>query len=190
MFKKWHLGILLLMLSSILTGCLSNIWTGAKLVYDRHDVYKKLNDYQLIAEVNHALFADKVLKCERCVLDIALFNGDILIAGHLPSDVLIKELKHRLYVLRGYNHLFIQVKKNNADSKTLVDSWLTAKIRSQIFADDSIDPDMFKVITSDSTVYLMGEVKVDQAEKIIIIARNTKGVVKVVTLWRCLTYQK
>ncbi len=190
MLKKNGLIIIILALTTLLSSCISNVWTGAKLLYDRHDVYKKLNDYQLVAEVNHALYFDRVLKCEQCALDVALFNGDILIAGHLPSAQLIEELRHRLYAVRGYNHLFIQVKKRNEGSNSLADSWLTTKIRSQIFADDSIDPDMFKVITSDNVVYLMGEAKLDQAEKIISIARNTAGVSKVVTLLRYLTYQK
>ncbi|PJD93392.1 MAG: hemolysin [Legionella sp.] len=189
MLKKSKRFLGLFLLGSTLSGCLGNLWTGAKLVYDRHDVYKKLNDYQLIAEVNHALYADKLFKCDRCNLDVALFNGDILIAGHLPSNSLLAELNHRLYAVNGYEHLFVKINQNNQPSNSIQDSWITTKIRSQIFADDSIDPNTFKVVTSDQVVYLMGEVKTPTAEKIIAIARQTSGVVRVVTLWRYLAYE-
>ena len=88
---------LFILLSSALSGCLSSIWTGANLVYDRHDVYKKLNDYQLLADVNNALYADKLLKCDYCVLDVAVFNGDALVAGHLPFEELLNEARQRLF---------------------------------------------------------------------------------------------
>lgn len=181
--------ILILALCLGLSGCLSNIWTGANLVYDRHGVYKKLNDYQLILAVNNALYADKIFKCDICTLDVAIFKGDILISGHLPSSTLRAEAQHRLASIRGYRHLFIELGVSKERSNSLQDSWITTKIRSQIFADDSIDPNAFKIVTSDSIVYLMGEVKADQAHKVISIARTSSGVSRVVKLMRYFTYE-
>jgi osmotically-inducible protein OsmY len=189
MLKQGRLLVILILLTGILCGCLSNLWTGANLVYDRHDVYKKLNDYHLLVDINNSLYADKLLKCEICVLDVAIFNGDVLVAGHLPSAKLINETRRRLFRVRGYRHLFIELRVSSSNSNGLQDAWITTKIRSQIFADDSIDPNAFKIVTSDQVVYLMGDVKVDEADKVIKMARYTAGVTRVVKLLKYFTYQ-
>ncbi|WP_298624167.1 BON domain-containing protein [uncultured Legionella sp.] len=189
MLKQGRFTLLLLLIAFSISGCVGTLWTGASLLYDRHDVYKKLNDYNLLAEVNKVLAVHRTFNNSRCVLDLAAFNGDILIAGHVPSDELLDELKQRLATLKNYRRLFNYVKVMQVSSNSVQDSWITTKIRSQIFADDSIDPDTFKIITSDRIVYLMGDVKPDQAAKVIKIARFTRGVEKVVNMMKFFTYQ-
>lgn len=189
MIKQGRFILLLLIMAYVLSGCISTVWTGASLLYDRHDVYKKLNDYNLLAEVNRVLAVNRTFNNSSCVLDIAAFNGDILIAGHVPNDELFEELKLRLAQIKQYRRLFNEVNVRQVSSNSVQDSWITAKIRSQIFADDSIDPNAFKIITSDRTVYLMGDVKPDQAAKVIKIARYTTGVERVVKLLKYFTYQ-
>ncbi|CEK12224.1 BON domain-containing protein [Legionella hackeliae] len=181
--KKQGKVCFILLLSNLLTGCLSNAWTGAMLVYDRHNVYKKVSDYQLSANVHHELYAaDRLLEQKGCVIDIAVFNGDILLAGHVPSLELRDAAIARVSKVSGYRRLFNQLDIDSHRSRTVQDSWITAKIRSRIFADSAIDPNVFKVVTSDSIVYLMGDVTPEQAARVISIARNTHGVIRVVKL--------
>lgn len=189
MVKQGRYLLLIILLVGCLSGCLGTIWTGASLVYDRHNVYKKLNDYHLLAEVSNALYIDKAFKCEGCVIDVVAFNGDVLLAGHLPSQELLDELKRRLTAVEGFRRLYNEIIVRQIPSNTVQDSWITAKIRSQIFADDSIDPKAFKVVTTDRVVYLMGDVRKDQAEKVIKIARFTSGVERVVKILKYFTYQ-
>ncbi len=181
---------IVLTISWCLSGCLGGIWTGAKLVYDRHNVYKKISDYQLFVEFTNALFIDKKFKSEGCLLDIAVFNGDVLLAGHLPTADLVEEVQRRIKPIRGYRQVYNQMMLSDAPINSVQDSWITTKIRSQIFADDSIDPNAFKVITSDRIVYLMGNVQKDQANKVIAIARQTNDVERVVRIFKYYTYQK
>ena len=189
MQKQGRFILVLLIMVCNLSGCIGTVWTGATLLYDRHDVYKKLNDYNLLAEVNRVLAVNRTFNNSSCVLDIAAFNGDILIAGHVPTNELLEELKQRLTQVKHYKRLFNDVHVRRISSNSVEDSWITTKIRSQIFADDSIDPDAFKIITSDRIVYLMGDVKPDQAAKVIKIARYTTGVERVVKMMRYFTYQ-
>lgn len=173
----------------LLSGCVGSIWTGATMVYDRHNVYRQLNDYHLIVDTTNALFNDNQLKCQSCSIDIAAFNGDVLVAGHLPTVELYELAKIRLSNIKGYRRLFNQLKIMNRSLDTLQDSWITAKIRSQIFADDTIDPKAFKVITIDRIVYLMGDVKPEEAEKVIRISRQTNNVEQVVKILKYYTYE-
>ncbi|MDI1351649.1 MAG: BON domain-containing protein [bacterium] len=189
MIKLSRIAIMLIFCGGLLSGCLSNMFTGANLVYDRHNVYKKLNDYQLFAAVNNVLSVDKIFRNDQCVLDIAVFNGDILLAGHVPNQAMRDEITRRMRQIHGYRHLFTEVVVSRGPAIGVQDSWITTKIRSQIFADDAIDPNSFKIITSDRIVYIMGDVQPNQAEKVINIARFTNGVIRVVKLLNYFTYQ-
>ena len=189
MLKQGRLILILIFVTTLLCSCLSNLWTGANLVYDRHDVYKKINDFHLLADVNNSLYVDKLLKSPGCVVDVAVFNGDVLVAGHLPSQRLLREARNRLAKISGYRHLYLELKLSTASSNELQDAWITTKIRSQIFADASIDPNAFKIVTLDQIVYLLGDAKKEQANKVIGIARNATGVTRVVKLLKYYTYQ-
>lgn len=191
MVKQGCLGVIATLVLLSLWGCtgVGSLWTGASLIYDRHNVYKKIDDYHLYMKVNNALAAGNLFKNSRCVLDIAVFNGDILVAGHLPTFDMLNELNQRLGQVRGYRRLFNEVRVINTASNAIQDGWITTKIRSQIFADDSIDPNAFKIITSDGIVYLMGDVRPGEAKAVVTIARRTIGVVQVVKMFKYLVYE-
>ncbi|MBA2652930.1 MAG: BON domain-containing protein [Tatlockia sp.] len=182
LFHSIKLVCSLILSSSLLTGCLANIWTGANLVYDRHNIYKKISDFQLSANASQALYQDDRLRCEDCSIDLAIFNGDILLAGHVPTNELRQEAKERVAALTGYRRLFNQIDISSLPKNNVEDSWITAKIRASIVANSEIDPHVFKVITSDRIVYLMGDVRPKQAAKVIDIARNSAKVLRVVKL--------
>ncbi|MFI4963329.1 MAG: BON domain-containing protein, partial [Legionellales bacterium] len=132
---------------------------------------------------------DKVLKAPGCSLDIAVFNGDVLIAGHLPTEELMRLALHRLSPVSDYRRIFKQIVLSNQSSSSTEDAWITTRIRSDIFTDGGIDASAFKIITSDRIVYIMGDVRSDQAEKVISMSRQVAGVLRVVKLMKYFTYQ-
>ena len=113
---------------------------------------------------------------------MAVFNGDVLLAGHLPGNKLRNKAEQRLQTLSGYRKLFIQVAISKAVNNGIEDSWITTKIRSKIIADAQIDPTVFKIITSDRIVYIMGDVYPKEAVRVIDIAKRTDGVIRVVKM--------
>lgn len=176
--------LLFLCSSFILSGCINTLWTGASLVYERHGVYKKIGDFDLNANASRALYKDNLFKCTSCVIDLAAFNGDILIAGHVPAVTLRDELQQRMVKLAGYRHIYNELSISYAANNSVHDSWITTKIRSQILLNAQIDPDKFKIVTADGIVYLMGDVIPSQATQVINIARKVKGVKRVVKLFK------
>jgi osmotically-inducible protein OsmY len=183
--RRHALALLMIMaFSLVLSGCLGGVWTGASLVYDRHNVYKKIDDYSLAVTANQVIFNDKLLKQEGCNLDLAVFNGDILLAGHVPSAKLRAIAERRLESLSDYRHLYKHIAIDDDSNTGLDDIWITTKIRTKMIADADIDPSRFKIITVDGVVYVMGDVEASQSLHVIDIARKTKGVIRVVTLLR------
>ena len=160
------------------------MWTGVSLVYDRHNIYKKISDFQLAANANRALYHDKHFKQDDCAIDVAVLNGDVLLVGHVPTVAFRKEAHSRVATLQGIRRLFTQIDISRAPGNTVQDSWITATIRSQIFSDSTIDPHQFKVVTSGQIVYLMGDVIPAQAAHVIQYARACAGVKRVVKLFK------
>lgn len=174
-----------IMISSlILSGCISGVWTGANLFYDRHNVYHSFSDYELSTLTHHALYKDNYFKCAQCHIDITAFNGDLLLAGHVETAEMRDEAYKRVMAHPDYRRLFKKISIEPIRTHITRDSWITAKIRSQVIADSEINPRAFKVVTSDQIVYLMGDVMPDQAEWVVSIARNTSGVKRVVKLFK------
>ncbi len=175
-------GVVILTLLLLSCADVSGVWTGVMLVYDRHHLYKKIDDYHLGADANRALFHDKRLKCDGCAIDLAVFHRDVLLTGHVPTRALREEANERLDALPSIRRKYNQLAIRKTFDHTVHDSWITAKIRSQMIADAEIDPHQFKVVTADGIVYLMGDVLPGQAERVIQIARQTEDVIRVVNL--------
>ena len=155
------------------------------MIYDRHNVYHKLTDYELGVNADQALFYnDPLFKCDACYIEVAVFNGDILLVGHLPSPNLCKIAYERVRAIEGYRRVINQLSTREAEVDPVEDSWITTKIRSQMVADSKIDPQKFKVVTLARVVYLMGDVVPNQAERVFQIARETEGVRRVVKLFK------
>lgn len=172
----------------LLPGCISSIWTGANLIYDRHNIYKKITDYQLTGTSIQALYSDEKFKRRDCTIDVTVFKENILLAGHVPTEDLREEAQRRVAAANNRKRIYNQLEVTRLQGNTLTDSWITTKIRTQILADASIDPNNIKITTTDSIVYLLGEMQPDQAKKVIHIARNVSGVRKVVKILQYYTY--
>lgn len=168
----------------LLNACVSDVWTGVSLVYDRHNLYLKVNDFQLAAAISRVLYRDKIFKRPDCSIEIAVFNLDVLIVGHVPTVSLQQEAESRIRAIPGIRRLFNQLDLGHKQKNPLLDSWITTNIRGQILANSSIDPHHFKVVTSDQVVYIMGDALPEQAQIVIDYARRCRGVIRVVKLLR------
>jgi len=167
----------------MLSGCVSNIWTGATLIYGRHNTYLKINDFQLNASANRALYKDLLFKQDDIAIELAVFNRDVLMVGHVPTLVLRQEAYARVDAATPEKRRFFnQLVVGKTPDNTVQDAWITTKIRSHILANSDINPDAFKIVTSGRIVYLMGDVIPDQAQKVILFARECRGVKRVVKL--------
>lgn len=176
--------IFILIMVVLLSGCVGEIWTSAKLVYDRHHIYKKLQNMSLSAQAFQLLRRDNLIQDSHSHIELAVFNNDVLLVGQVPTVEIRQELYNRIDKLHGYRRLFKQLQVQMEPPNSLEDSWITAKIRGEILADSDVDPDAFKIITYNQIVYLMGDVQPKQAKIVIGFARQASGVKRVVKLFQ------
>lgn len=181
------------MSSLLLTACISNVFTGANIIYDRHHIYKKSTDIAIAAQVGHAIRVDPSLDCpSNTCFDISVFHGDVLLLGTVPSQTEKNKAEQLAKQNEQYRNVYnyIDVNPNPMNRNEWLDNWITTKIRSKIIANADIDPDPFKVVSHNQVVYLLGDVMDDQAQLIIDIARNVEHVNKVINLLQTYTLKK
>lgn len=182
--KSWTKSICLVVICCALSACFTDVLTGANVIYDRHHWYQKLGDYQLLMNVKEALYREQGIKCPTCTIEITVFNRDVLLVGQLPSHSLQHLMSEKLQHIQGMRHLYNEISVSHVKADVFMDTWITAKIRSEILADSTIDPNQFKVITYNRVVYLMGNVMPEDANKVVMFAREWSEVRRVVKLFQ------
>ncbi len=186
MLRKILKIIIILPLPLLLTHCLgSAAFTGGNLFYSRHELSGKVNNYKIVNQANQLLKRNRGLLTGSRV-DVASFRYELLLVGQVKSAQVRKQVVAMMRDITGvkiiYNYLTISEPLNTAAQN--YDSWLTTKIISKMIANNDINPSDFKIVTEDSTVYIMGHVEQEQGDIMINIASNTTGVNNVVTLLR------
>lgn len=169
----------------IQSGCITHLMTGANIIYDRHQIYKKSADLTLAAKIGHIIKMNPALNCpsNQC-FEIAVFHGDVLVLGTVPSEQEKSKVTELIQNFNHYRHLynFIQIDPNFDYQQEWTDHWITTQIRTKVMANADIDPNPFKIVSHQHMVYILGDVLEDQESLILDICRNIPHVTKVVNL--------
>jgi osmotically-inducible protein OsmY len=167
-----------------LSGCVSAVFTGANVYYNRYNLAKKVSDIYITMQIKHALANDQLLT-KQIDLSVATFHRIVLLTGRVPNAAirvraatLASEIPNTAHV---YNAITIGPPFSAAVNAH--DTWITTKIKTQLITNNNLEPGTIKIITADSVVYLMGIVPHDQADIAVEIARNTLDVKQVVKIF-------
>lgn len=158
--------------------------SGVSLASNSRTIKTFRQDENIEYDVQKAIKANKALY-DSSHINAYVYNGNVLLVGQTPT---VGFKQHAEDITRGisgvnkiYNEMTIQ-----SPTATLVrtnDTWITTKIRSLLLKDQGIQSNRIKVITEDGTVYLLGKVSREQADKAVNIVRTIGGVQKVVRVF-------
>lgn len=116
---------------------------------------------------------------------VVSYNGSVLLTGQVPTNELRNKapdvVRNVRKVKRIYNEL--QVAGNTSPIVRSNDAWITAKIKTALFATTAVQGYRTKVVTENGVVYLMGLASRAEASRITDIASASYGVQKVVQLF-------
>jgi len=179
--------ITLFVLGLLLQGCVSTVMSGASLFYDRYSIQKSLNNQKIDSTADKAIETDPHLLKETNIT-VTSFNYIALITGQVHNEAERQKVGKIVATIPKVRKVVnaLTLGKPVAASQQTEDAWITTKIRSKIIATDEINPKEVKVLTEDSTVYLMGVVNKKQARALTKISRQTSGVKRVVKLFEYL----
>ena len=185
-FKIWVL--VLVYQTILLSGCTQVIVaTSGNRVADQNHGKRTLGAFIEDQSIkNKALINIKNLApgLNKSHLQITSYNGTVLIAGQTDSKKskarakdIIQKIRH---VERVYNAL--EVSGPSSSLVRLNDSWLTCKIKLALIFDAKTPSRRTKIVTENSSIYLMGLLSHKEEDLIINRIRNIRGVQKIVKL--------
>jgi osmotically-inducible protein OsmY len=125
---------------------------------------------------------------ERGNLTVVVYNAIMLLAGQVESEALKQLAEERA---KGFNnvravHNEIEVMPPISRVARANDSWLTTKIKTQMFADAELVAGKIKVVTVNNVVFLMGILPREEADRAVEVARGVYGVKKIVKVFEYL----
>jgi osmotically-inducible protein OsmY len=154
---------------------------------NQRSIGAKLNDQEIetIATVNIKK-ADPELK--HAHVNVDSFNGIVLLTGQVPSERLRDLVADTVYKLNPVRELHneLYVGEATAFSKRSLDSWISTKIKAQLVADRETESHRIHFVTEMQTVYLMGLVTHQEADRITNMISHTSDVQKVVKVFEYL----
>ena len=122
---------------------------------------------------------------DKAHVNVTAFNRSVLLTGEVTNEATkaeIEKLVSGVTNVRGITN-DVAVAGSSALTARANDSYLTSKVKARFVDANYFNPFHVKVVTENSTVYLLGIVTEQEAKLATDIARTTGGVRKVVRLF-------
>lgn len=121
------------------------------------------------------------------LVSVNVQNGEVLLTGALPTEEMHLDAVKIAWEPQGVKQVIDNIgKSEGATLGTYAkDTWITTQLKSTLMFDSDIQSRNYSIKTVSGQVYLMG-IAQDEAEldKVVNHARNTTGVIKVVSYVR------
>lgn len=111
------------------------------------------------------------------------YNAVVLLYGQVPSQELkdkAEEIARNTRQVRDV-HNELTIAANLPMGQRMTDTWLETRIQTELAAREDIDSRHVEVISENSTVYLMGMVTRQEAQRILNVVSGIRGIQRVVT---------
>ena len=145
----------------------------------------QVEDQTIEVKAYNALNADAELK-EQAHLNVTSYNTVVLLTGETPTPALRRRAVALVQGIDKVTHIYdeITIAAPSSLAARSADAYLTAKVKTRMFADTELSGLKIKVVSEAGVVYLMGLVSRAEADRATDIARRTGGAQKVVRLFQ------
>jgi len=158
---------------------------GVAVVYDHRKLEKVLQDQKIANSATDKIKSVEELN-ENTHISVTCFNQVVLLTGEANTPAYRQEAEDLVKSVPAVNHVYneITIKGPSSSLTRASDSWITAKIKTQMLATKGLQSGTIKVVTENGSVYLMGMVSQHQANIAVEIARSVSGVQRVVKIFQ------
>lgn len=178
-----------LVLLTMLSGCVTALVAGVvvatvDVIHDRRTVGEYIDDSAIEITAQNILVSRPDVRKAAHVKPVA-WNGILLITGEIDDESIKQELVEKFSNIQGVRQV---VDETTVTGKTKLlartnDAWITGKVKSRLLVKTRLDANRVKVITTRGSVYLMGIVTSEEAERATELARAVRGVARVVKVF-------
>lgn len=169
-----------------LQGCLTTavVTTAAvagKVATDPRSTGTQVDDEILEEKVAYNLNNDAQLK-EEGRINVVSYNGKVLLIGQVPSSSAAESARNIAAGVEGVKEVVNEIRTGDVitASQIAMDSWITTTVKSKLLVNDEVKTTEVKVITENGEVFLLGKLSQTQADAAAEVARNVRGVTKVI----------
>lgn len=180
-----------LLLGASMQGCIfvAGAAIGAAaagaVVFDKRTAKETADDKAITEKIENRLDDNAEISSSAHIV-VASFNSIVLLAGDVPNADMQQQVATIAKTVPGITKLYNQVVVSGKPStlSRVNDSYITAKIKTQMVSTDSLESSEIQVVTVAGTVFLMGVVSKEQAQIATDIAQHVSGVTKVVRVFQ------
>lgn len=179
----------LMMLWMSLSGCVPALLAGAAgsyIVYDDRSMRALEKDARIFHVIHKGLVRNRQLQGSR--IQSNSYKQVVLLTGQAPyasqRAIAEKIARSAPNVRKIYNEITIQHPIGMLQRTE--DSGITSNVRSHMLAKKGLESGAIRIITENGVVYLMGDVAHPQADLAVEVAREIRGVQKVVKVFQYL----
>ncbi|MDW5378651.1 BON domain-containing protein [Halomonas sp. HP20-15] len=152
--------------------------------YSTRTAGMKVEDETIESKIQDTM-ANTDARLEDARVGINSYNGVVLLFGQVPSQEL-KELAGQIahdtrQVRQVHNELTVAA--NLPLGQRMKDNWLETSAQTQLAANEDIDTRHLEVIAENATLYLMGMVTRDEAQRVINVVSGIDGVQRIVKIF-------
>jgi osmotically-inducible protein OsmY len=174
-----------LLLSSCCAPLLvSGAATSAVVAADRRTSGTIVDDKSTELKAFHALSNHKEL-WKKAHITAVSYNNVLLLVGQAPTEALKLEAEHAVEnipkVRTVYNE--ITIAEPISMKQRGHDTWISTQMKARLVSSKDIHPTQVKVITENSTLYLMGILTPSEEEEAVRLAQNIKGVNSIIKMF-------
>lgn len=117
-------------------------------------------------------------------INVDSHNLYVLVYGQVPNQATIDQVNQAVVGIPEVRRVFNELRVGHPkDVSAINDTWISTKVRSSLAAERNLDSKRITVRTENGEVFLMGLVTRAEADTAALIARNIKGVTKVVKIF-------
>ena len=173
--------VLLLLQGCITTAVVTTAAVAGKVATDPRSAGTQVDDEILEEKVAQNSNNDAQLKTETRI-NIVVYNGKVLLIGQAPNYTAAETAKNIAAGVEGVKEVVNEIRTGEVirASQVAIDSWITTTIKSKLLLNGEVKTTEVKVITENGEVFLIGKLSHTQADAATEVARNVRGVSKVV----------
>lgn len=158
--------------------------TGASVAADPRSTKTLYEDQVIEVKATNRLYGDKTLK-EQTHIGVTSIDHNVLLTGEARTEALRTRVASMVKGIEGVHYVVdeIAVAEPASLGSRTHDTWITAKVKSELLGDSGLAGLRVKVVTERSIVYLMGLVTRKEGREAADVAKRVGGVKQVVKVF-------